>query len=125
MLERWGRFAARRHWTVILAWLVVVGGVWAAAIALGGEAQNDFTLPGSSSQDALDLLEDEFPPAAGTSATVVYHSPAGTDMTQDTGLQQAIQASLSDLSKLDGVANVVGPFRNNDALFSSETVAMV
>ena len=92
MLERWGRFAARRHWTVILAWLVVVGGVWAAAIALGGEAQNDFPLPGSSSQDALALLEDEFPPAAGTSATVVYHSPAGTDMTQDTGLQQAIQA---------------------------------
>lgn len=119
MLRRWGRFAATHHWWVFGGWVVVVGAVWALGITLGGEANNNFTLPGSSSQDALDLLEDDFPAAAGTSATVVYHSTTGADMTTDTSLQSTLEDSLGDLAGLDGVASVTGPFRNN-ALFSSD-----
>ena len=99
---------------------MLLGVVWTVGIVLGGEASNDFTLPGSTSQDALDLLEQDFPEAAGTSATVVYHSTDGTDMTTDTSLQTTLEDSLTDLSDLDGVASVIGPFRNNDALFSSD-----
>ena len=119
MLQRWGRYAAGHHWPVIAAWVVLLAGVWALGIGLGGEANNDFTLPGASSQEALDLLEDDFPAAAGTSATVVYHSTTGADLTTDTSVQTTIEASLSDISGLDGVASVTGPFRNN-ALFSSD-----
>jgi len=117
VLERWGRSAARHRWRVVAAWVVLVGAVW--AIGLGGEANNNFTLPGASSQEALDLLEEDFPAAAGTSATVVYHSTTGADMTTDTSLQSTLEASLADLGQLDGVASVVGPFRNS-ALFSSD-----
>ena len=119
MLRRWGRIAARHHWRVIAGWVVLLGGVWAIGIGLGGEANNDFTLPGSSSQEALDELEEDFPAAAGTSATVVYHSTTGADLTTDTSLQSTIETSLSDISQLDGVASVMGPFRNS-ALFSSD-----
>ncbi|MGH9228808.1 MAG: MMPL family transporter [Acidimicrobiales bacterium] len=120
MLQRWGRFAADHHWVVVAAWVVLVGGVWGLSVGLGGEASNDFRLPGASSQEALDLLEEDFPAAAGTSATVVYHSTTGADMSSDTSAQSTLVSSLSDLSQLDGVASVVGPFRNNDALFSSD-----
>lgn len=119
MLRRWGRFAARRHWWVVAGWVVLLGGVWGTGIGLGGEANNDFTLPGASSQEALDELEEDFPAAAGASATVVYHSTTGADLTTDTSLQSTIETSLSDISQLDGVSSVMGPFRNN-ALFSSD-----
>lgn len=120
LIERWGRFAARHHWPTVAGWVVLLGAVWAISIVLGGEPSNNFTLPGSSSQDALDLMEEDFPAAAGTSATVVYHSTTDTDMTTDTSLQTTLEDSLTDLSDLDGVASVVGPFRNDDALFSSD-----
>lgn len=119
MLRRWGRFAARHHWWVVGGWVVLLGAVWAIAIGLGGEAVNNFSVPGTSSQEALDQLEDDFPAAAGATATVVYHSTTGADMTTDTSLQSTLEESLSDLSQLDGVASVTGPFQNN-ALFSSD-----
>ena len=119
MLQRWGRTAARHHWRVIAGWVVLIAAVWAVGIALGGEADNDFTVPGTPSQDALDLLESDFPAAAAASATVVYRSPDGSNVTTDTSLAPTLEASLTDLSNLDGVASVTGPFLN-DALLSSD-----
>jgi RND superfamily putative drug exporter len=120
MLERCGRFSARRPWWVVGGWVVLLGAVWAIAIGLGASPSNDFTLPGSPSQEALDILEEDFPAAAGASATVVYHSPQGNDMRSDQALVQAIGDSVADLGSLSGVAAVVGPFRNDDQLFSSD-----
>lgn len=119
MLRRWGNFAATHHWWVIGTWIVVVPALWVLGLAVGGEPDNSFSLPGSPSQDAQDLLESDFPAAAGASATVVYHSTTGADLTTDTSVQEEIEASLSDISGLDGVATVNGPFRN-DALFSDD-----
>jgi RND superfamily putative drug exporter len=124
VLERGGRFAASHHWLVVIAWVVLIGAVWALGLGLGGEANNNFTLPGSPSQDALDLLEEDFPAAAGASATVVYHSTTGADMTTDTSLQSTLESSLSDLSQLDGVASVMGPFANNELFSSDGTTAL-
>ncbi|MGH2393690.1 MAG: MMPL family transporter, partial [Candidatus Limnocylindria bacterium] len=124
MLERWGRFAASHHWLVVIGWVVLIGATWALGLGLGGEANNNFTLPGSPSQDALDLLEEDFPAAAGASATVVYHSTTGADMTTDTSVQSTLESSLSDLSQLDGVASVMGPFANNEWFSSDGTTAL-
>lgn len=77
MLRRWGNFAATHHWWVIGTWIVVVPALWVLGLAVGGEPDNSFSLPGSPSQDAQDLLESDFPAAAGASATVVYHSTTG------------------------------------------------
>ncbi|MFO7281413.1 MAG: MMPL family transporter [Thermoanaerobacterales bacterium] len=119
MLRRWGHFAATHHWWVIGTWVVLVPALWVLGLAVGGEPDNTFTLPGSPSQDAQDRLEADFPAAAGASATVVYHSRTGADLTTDTSVQQEIEASLADISGLDGVASVTGPFRNDD-LFSED-----
>ena len=61
MLQRWGEFAARRHWWVCGAWIVVLVAVWAIGIGIGAKPNNNFTLPGASSQEALDLLGQSFP----------------------------------------------------------------
>jgi RND superfamily putative drug exporter len=125
VLEKWGRWASRHHWRVVVGWIVLMAAVWAVGISLDGKASNEFTLPGSSSQDALDLLDANFPTAAGTSATVVYKSRDGKDIATDSALQAKLKDSVTALGKLDGVTTVVSPF-DNSALFSKDgTVALV
>lgn len=41
-----------------MAWLVVVIGLTVASGMLAGEAGDDYSLPGSESQEALELLAD-------------------------------------------------------------------
>jgi RND superfamily putative drug exporter len=124
VLEKWGCWASRHHWRVVIGWVVLLAAVWAVGISLDGKASNEFTLPGSSSQEALDLLGDNFPTAAGTSATVVYESRDGKDLATDSALQAKLKDSVTALGKLDGVTTVVSPF-DNSALFSKDgTVAL-
>ncbi len=98
MLERLGRAAARRHRLVIGAWLVL-------AVAPGRLRRRPrrhlvdvFTIPGTQSQQASDLLQQRFPAANGASAQVVFHAPSGTV----TGPAQvaAINASVANLAKV-------------------------
>ena len=125
MLQRWGEFAARRHWWVFTAWVVVMVAVWAIGFGLGAKPNNNFTLPGASSQEALDLLGQNFPAAAGTSATVIYHSPDGTNVTTDPTLKLALENSITALRGLNGVASVTGPFSNPALLSKSGATALV
>src|SRR5689334_597135 len=70
MLEKLGRFMARHHWPVIGLWVVVLVAVGAFAAGHTGTAVDEFAIPGAQSQQALDLLDQDFPAASGTSATV-------------------------------------------------------
>jgi hypothetical protein len=74
LLERLGGFAARRHWIVIIAWLVILGGTLWARHASGGEFVNNYSMSGSGSALGQDLLNKDFPqddPGA------LHHGPAG------------------------------------------------
>ncbi len=124
MLASWGTFAARRHWPVIAGWLILLAGVWAIGIGLGAEASNNFTLPGAPSQQALNLLEQQFPVAAGTGATVVYHTTNGANLKTDATLQKTIQANVAGLGKLADVATVVGPYQNAALISADGTTAL-
>ena len=66
-----GRSAYRHRLRVVLAWLavlVVLGGL--SAVVSKGFDEN-FSLPGTESQTALDSLKRTFPQAGGTTAQVV------------------------------------------------------
>jgi len=66
-----GRFAARRPWVVIGAWLVVSLAVIGAAGAFGRELDDSVAVPGLDSQDAVDLLSRTGSETAGLTAYVV------------------------------------------------------
>ena len=70
-LYRMGRFAARRPWVVIGAWLVVSVIVIAASGALGRELEAESSVPGLDSQEAVDLLSAAESDTAGLTAQVV------------------------------------------------------
>jgi len=66
-LARLGRWAFRRHYSVIAAWVVLIAIVGAAAAMFSGPTDNKFTLPGTESQQAIDTLSARFPAASGSS----------------------------------------------------------
>ena len=124
MLGRWGRFAAGHHWHLVVGWLVLIAAVWGIGLGLGGESNNNFSLPGAPSQEALDLLQTQFPVAAGTSATVVYHTTNGANFKTDPALKSTIQANLVQVATLGNVASVVGPYQNPALISASGATAL-
>ena len=56
-LYRLGRGAARHPWRVIAIWVVLAVGVVGLNRSVGGDTTDDFRLPGTESQQAIDLLD--------------------------------------------------------------------
>ncbi len=56
MLERLGRGSARHHWAVIGGWLAAAVILAVIAAGQGGHTHDVFTIPGTQSQRAVDVL---------------------------------------------------------------------
>jgi putative drug exporter of the RND superfamily len=108
-LYRLGGWAFRRRRTVLLAWIAALGLVVASAAAFSGQTNSKFSVPGTESQQAQDLLEQKFPGAGGASARMVFAAPAGEKVT-DQENRDAVEASLAQAAKADGVTKVVDPY---------------
>lgn len=68
---------------MLLLWLLVFGGMGFAASAAPPPPADTFSMPGTESQEAFDLLTEKFPDASvdGASARVVVRAPAGAKIT--------------------------------------------
>ena len=109
LLYRLGRFSYRNAWTVIGVWILLLAGILGGSIALGGQLQESFAIPGTESQNALDRLDAVFPQVAGASAEVVTVAPKGAHL-DDRKYTDAITTMASAIEKIDGVDSVVTPF---------------
>nr|WP_221234279.1 MMPL family transporter [Terrimesophilobacter mesophilus] len=109
MLYRLGRYSFRRPWRVIGVWLVLLVAILGGGIALGGQSQEAFAIPGTESQNALDRLEAVFPQVAGASAEAVYVAPDGASVSSP-----AFTASISQMATamedIPGINSVTTPF---------------
>jgi putative drug exporter of the RND superfamily len=105
-LERLGRWCARHPWRTIGAWLLIAFVVGGLAASAKGYSDN-FTIPGTESQHATDLLKSRYPAQAGATAQVVLRSTHGA--LTDPANAAAIQASLADVKRLPGVTAVESP----------------
>jgi RND superfamily putative drug exporter len=109
LLYRIGRFAYRRAWYVIIAWVLALAAVLGGGLALGGQFQESFTIPGTESQQTIDKLENLFPAAAGAGATVVVVAPDGESV-NDEAVKQQITDVSDELGDLEQVASVIPPY---------------
>ncbi|MGZ4277723.1 MAG: MMPL family transporter [Solirubrobacteraceae bacterium] len=109
-LYRLGGWAFRRRRTVLVAWITVLGLVVASAAAFSGQTNDRFSVPGTESQQAQDLLEQKFPGAGGASARMVFAAPAGQKVT-DQENRDAVEASLAQARTADGVTRSSTPIR--------------
>lgn len=110
-LYRLGRLAFRRRWRVLLTWVAVLVAAGIGISSVSGSTTDDFTLPGTQSQRAIDLLEAEFPQASASGATarVVVEAPDGEKLTSAAHKAQ-VEALVDELRTAPQVASVADPF---------------
>jgi RND superfamily putative drug exporter len=107
LLDRIARSVSRRWRRSLAIAALVVAGLGALAGAFGGEFTDEFSVPGTESQQALDLLEDRFPAAANEGATVVFYADEGT--VRDGEHSHAIADARHEISQLPEVTSVSNP----------------
>jgi RND superfamily putative drug exporter len=112
-LYRLGRFAFRRWRWVAAGWLAILALVIAAAGALSGPTSESFNIPGTPSQQAIDMLGERFPQASadGATARVVFAAPARQRLT-DHANRTVVADTVAKLGDLPQVVSVTDPFRS-------------
>ncbi|MEV7629018.1 MMPL family transporter [Actinoplanes sp. NPDC089786] len=110
-LYRLGRFAFRRRWLVTGLWLAVLAAALTGAVALSGPTSGALRIPGTPSQEAIDLLRERFPQASagGATARVVFAAPAGQRLT-DAPAKAAVEQVVDELRRAPQVVSVTDPF---------------
>ncbi len=93
---------------MVLGWIILLICVLVASGSAGTNYASNFSLPGTESQRALDLLKREFPAQAGDSDQVVFHSLQGR--IGDPVVRARASAALAQIAKLPHVSAVTSPF---------------
>ncbi|MEV4480512.1 MMPL family transporter [Micromonospora coxensis] len=110
LLYRLGRASLRRRRLVVAVWLVVLVGLGIAAATLKGPTASNFTMPGTESQQALDLLAERFPAASGATGTIAVKAPADGQLVTPEG-QAVVKQVVQEAATLPGVVGAVDPFQ--------------
>ncbi|HZC26634.1 MAG TPA: MMPL family transporter [Actinopolymorphaceae bacterium] len=105
--ERLAGWSYRRRWWALALWVVVLAGVGTASHVVGSDYHNDFSLPGTESQAALDTLQRKAPAQSGDSVQIVLHDPEGLRTPQT---RQRVERMLAAVQELDHVAGVHSPY---------------
>ena len=105
LLHKLGKMAARRRWAVIGVWAVVFGVVAIAGTTLNKPTAAGFSVPGTESQQAIDLLAQKFPGTGGAAARVVVAAPAGHTLDEPT-YRSEIKDALAKVAKAPQVIGV-------------------
>ncbi|MFE9680759.1 MMPL family transporter [Streptomyces sp. NPDC006285] len=105
-----GCLAFRRRGTTALLWLLILIGAGFAASSAPPPPADTFSMPGTESQKAFDLLEEKFPAAGadGASARVVVRAPEGERIT-DPEHKTAVAGLVADLGENPKVSRVTDP----------------
>ena len=76
-LSRWMRACASHPWRVVFAWLGILAALIFTVGAFGGSLKDEFSIPGSDTQRATDLIEAEFAEEQGGVLNLVFAAPTG------------------------------------------------
>ncbi len=104
-LARWC-FQHRR--IVVLGWVLAIGALIGITQSVGTAYSDSFSLPGTESTRALDLLSSAFPAQAGDTDTIVVHVTNGS--VKDPAVKAKVEAMLAQVAKSPSVSGVTGPF---------------
>src|SRR5215472_14071729 len=104
-VARW-TMAHRRF--VLIAWIAAAVGIFAVSSSVGKKTASDFTLPGTNSQQAVDLLKSRFPSQAGDADQIVFHTRAGK--LTDASVRATVGQTLAKVDRLPHVTSVVSPY---------------
>ena len=116
-LARWMRSCATHPGRVFLAWGGIIVLLIVLVIGIGGSLKDEFSIPGSDTQRATDLIESEFAAEQGAVLNLVFAAPEGE--TLDTPeRREAIEGAIAELQSDEfaptedkaGIESVGDPF---------------
>jgi RND superfamily putative drug exporter len=123
-LASWMRACANHPWRVVLAWVGIIAGLVLLVATVGGSLKDEFEIPGSDTQRATDLIENEFAEEQGGVLNLVFAAPEGQRL--DTPERQAaIEQAIAQLQTEEfeptgtepegdaGITSVADPFDPN------------
>jgi RND superfamily putative drug exporter len=122
LLARLARTLAS-NWKRSLAAAIVVLILLGAAAGAGGEAADDFSIPGTESQEALDLFKEHSPAFAGADSTLVFSVDDGS--ITDSQNRAAVEGALDEVRGLDHVEQVENPFGEGGRVSQDGRIAAV
>ena len=107
-LHRLGLTIAHQKWVFLLLWLVAVVLFVSLYHAAGSNTSNNLDLPGTDSQEATDLLADQFPPQQNGKNPIVFRATSGK--VTDSANKQAIQQSYKNIKAQPHFDSATSPF---------------
>jgi putative drug exporter of the RND superfamily len=107
-VARLARWAVAHRRLVGLAWVGLFVGLLALSGAVGSKYSTNFSLPGSDSQHAYDVLARDFPKQSGDSDQIVLRARGGA--LADAAVRARVQPMLAAVAKLPHVTGVASPY---------------
>jgi RND superfamily putative drug exporter len=98
-LARWMRMCAGNPWKVVLTWVGIIAALIVLVATIGGSLRDEFSIPGSDTQKATDLIEAEFASEQGAVLNIVFAAPEGERL--DTPERKAAITKAIALLKTD------------------------
>ena len=122
-LASWMRACANHPWRVMIAWVGIIAGLVLLVATVGGSLKDEFSIPGSDTQKATDLIEAEFASEQGGVLNLVFAAPEGERLDEPAARKAAILAAIAKLRSSEfetigpderaGVESVGDPFSEN------------
>jgi RND superfamily putative drug exporter len=103
---------------VAAGWVAVAVALLAVSSSVGTRKANNFSLPNTGSQQAVDLLKSRFPAQAGDTDQIVFRARAG--QLSDPAIRRSVTATVGRVSKLPHVTAVVSPYGSGSRAISPD-----
>jgi putative drug exporter of the RND superfamily len=111
--ERLAGWSYRHRRRVVAAWVAALVAVSGLASLVGSDYHNDFSLPGTESQEVVDTLQRVAPHRAGDTIQLVVADRAGLT---DAGTRERVERLAAEIEQLPGVAHAATPYGDGGAL---------
>ena len=111
LLYRLGRLSFRQRRYVALLWVAILAACSFAALSAPAAEEDGFSMPGTESQKAFDLLDERFPGdnAEGADARVVFAAPDGQKVTAREN-RAAVEKVVDTIARGPQVKDTSSPF---------------
>ena len=108
MVARMARWCVQHRRRALVAWVALLLVVLGVAGAVGTRQANQFSLKGTESQRAQDLLGSDFPAQSGDVDQIVFHARHGR--ITDPAIRGRIAPALRRVARLPHVTGVTSPY---------------
>jgi putative drug exporter of the RND superfamily len=108
LVASFGQWTTKHRRAVVTGWIALLVGALALSSVVGTRFANNFSLPGTESQRAADLLRRDFPAQAGDSDQIVFAARQGA--VTDADIRSRVAPMLATVARLPHVTGVISPY---------------